>query len=198
MYSQKSDSEIWRDFKIGKIEAYEYIYITYLPVLYNYGYKICLDNSLTQDCIQEVFITLLEKKDSLADSDSIKFYLFKALRRRLIRALEKHEKFSTLKINDRIDFQSNFSFDSAFDHEISEERSAELLVVLNALPPRQKEAVTLRFYDNMSYEEIAKIMNIEVTSVYKIIYKAIENLHKKLSGQTFLIYYLLYLIDKKA
>jgi len=46
------------------------------------------------------------------------------------------------------------------------------------LPARQREVIFLKYYNNLSYEEIAGIMGIEQDSVYKLTYKALEKLQK--------------------
>jgi RNA polymerase sigma factor (sigma-70 family) len=67
---------------------------------------------------------------------------------------------------------------------VQEDQIKKLKHALESLSPRQKEAITLRFYDNLSFDEIGEIMNIEVGSVYKILYKATHNLHQKINLNT--------------
>jgi DNA-directed RNA polymerase specialized sigma24 family protein len=64
-----------------------------------------------------------------------------------------------------------------------EERSLQQTIkgVLHKLPARQQEIIYLRFYDGLSYEEIADIMCINVSSTYKLLYKALENLQQSLT-----------------
>lgn len=178
-YTLKSDSLFWKEFLQGDIVAYEHIYRTYQPILYNYGCKICQEESLVLDSIQDLFITLLEKRTQLSETDSIKFYLLKSLKTTLIRALEKQKKRKDK--GNKAAFEVSFYFDENFDNSIQEGQIEKLKQALERLSPRQKEAITLRFYDNLSFDEIGEIMNIEVSSVYKILYKAIDNLHQKVN-----------------
>ena len=53
--------------------------------------------------------------------------------------------------------------------------------VLNKLPARQQEIIFLRFYEGLSYEEIADVMGIQLSSTYKLLYKALENLQQSLA-----------------
>lgn len=176
-YTLKSDSVLWKEFLQGDIVAYEHIYRTYLPTLYNYGCKICPEESVVLDSIQELFITLLEKRTNLSETDSIKFYLLKSLKTTLIRTLENQKKRKDKE--NKAAFEVSFYFDDNCDNSIQEGQIEKLKQALGGLSPRQKEAITLRFYDNLSFDEIGEIMNIEVSSVYKILYKAIDNLHQK-------------------
>jgi RNA polymerase sigma-70 factor (ECF subfamily) len=182
-YFGKTEWEIWQDFREGSRDAYAHMYATYASVLYNYGYKIVPDQTLVEDCIQDLFEHLLKSRRNLGDTDSIKFYLFKALRREITGKLNRAHKgaFAAADAADT-DFQVVFSYEtSLMEEELSRERQESLVKALNDLPARQKEAVFLRFYDNLSYEQVAAIMGIDTHSAYKIIYKAIASLQKRMA-----------------
>ena len=181
-YAILSDAELWDDFRQGSRAAYAAMYERYARVLYNYGYKIAHERQLTEDCIQDVFLIILESRERLAATNSIKYYLFKALRREIVRKLQKRQTYSGGEgAEEAYDFRAIFAYDPTWlDGQISREQSAELLRELNGLPARQKEAIFLKFFDNLSYEEIAGVMGIEQTSAYKIIYKALDNLQRRL------------------
>ena len=180
-YHNIEEAVLWGDFRNGDKDAYEFMYRKFAPLLYNYGYKITLNRALTQDCIQDLFMTLLTNKAKLGATTSIKFYLYKSLRRDLMRAIKSDHRFVNQSDQDDYVFNVVFSYESELiEEQMSAERSASLNRALENLPPRQKEVIFLRFYENLSFEEIAEVMSIEQTSVYKIIYKAIDNLHGKL------------------
>ncbi len=187
-YHQASDTQIWDDFLLGSKNAYSFMYEKYARVLYNYGYKIAQDRQLTEDCLQDLFLTILETRERLSHTDSIKFYLMRALRRDIVRKLTgKHRQAGTGAAGYRplddhdVDFSVEFHYEPTWlDSQISRERSETILRELNQLPARQKEALFLKFFDNLSYEEIAGIMGIETTSAYKVIYKAIAALQKRM------------------
>ena len=58
IYYYSNDEKLWNDFRSGSKEAFEYLFRKYIKVLYNYGFKICQDETLTKDAIQEIFLTL--------------------------------------------------------------------------------------------------------------------------------------------
>lgn len=177
-YKLATDSVIWDDFLAGSQEAYAFMYNKYARTLYNYGYKIAQDRQLTEDCLQDLFLTLLESRERLGRTDSIKFYLMKALRRDIVRRLTAEHRFADT--GHEVDFRLEFHYEPSWlDRQITQERSEALLLELNRLPARQKEAIFLKFFDNLSYEEVASVMGIEQTSAYKVIYKAIASLQKR-------------------
>jgi RNA polymerase sigma factor (sigma-70 family) len=180
-----SDFELWRDFLDGSATALAQMYEQYAPVLYNYGFKIAQDRALTEDCIQDIFLTILERRERLSPTNSIKFYLFRALRREIVKRLRQRHHARTDWDERNLEFAVRFSASPSWlDERISEESSQQLLQMLNGLPTRQKEAIFLRFYDELSYEEIAGIMEIEQNSAYKIVYKALGTLQQKLPAWT--------------
>ena len=182
-YHQASDTRIWDDFLLGSKDAYSFMYRKYARVLYNYGYKIAQNRQLTEDCLQDLFLTILETRERLGHTDSIKFYLMRSLRRDIVRKLNGgpgHARPQSLDDHD-VDFRVEFNYEPTWlDSQISKERSEAILSELNQLPARQKEALFLKFFDSLSYEEIAGIMGIETTSAYKVIYKAIAALQKRM------------------
>jgi RNA polymerase sigma-70 factor (ECF subfamily) len=176
------ESQVWKDFKNGSKQAYFCIYTNYVNVLYNYGRKIINDKDLVEDCIQDLFLELWESKEKLSDTNSIKYYLMKALRIKLFKELNKQSKlFDKNAISNNYDFNIVFSFEvELINEQLSVEQKKKLLNVLEKLSQRQKEAIFLRYFDDLEYEEIASIMSINYQSVHNLIYKAIKILRENL------------------
>ena len=180
-HAEIDEIAIWDDFRNGDKSAYEFIYRKYAPMLYNYGFQITANRALTQDCIQELFITLLVCRVKIKKTDSIKFYLYKSLRRALMQAMKRDNRYTGRCEEFENSFNVVLSYEyDLIEEQVSAERSAQLHKALDDLPPRQKEVIFLRFFEDLSFEQIAVVMGIEQSSVYKIIYKAIHNLQGRL------------------
>ncbi len=183
MYTHKSsiliqdDAAIWLAFKNGSSQAFDYIYDTYFSKLYSYGMRFSSDKALIKDCIQNIFVELWRKKETLSNVQSIKFYLYKCLRRRIIHALVQEEKYVH---DDELD--EHYNFEVIFSHEfflitrqISEENQERLTKAFELLTKRQREAVYLRYYDNLDYQQIALIMQLkDVKYARTLIYRALD------------------------
>ncbi len=188
-----TDAQLWDEFLAGNRLAYAFIYEKYARLLYNYGYKIAQDRQLTEDCLQDLFLTILETRDRLGPTDSIKFYLMRALRREIVRKLNAQHRFWDTPDTD-VDFRLEFYYEPTWlDAQITKERSEAVLYELAQLPARQKEALFLKFFDNLSYDEIAGIMGIETTSAYKVIYKALASLQKRIPADLLTVLLMSYL-----
>jgi RNA polymerase sigma factor (sigma-70 family) len=130
--------------------------------------------------MQDLFVDLWKKRENLSDTTSIHFYLLKSLRRRIVKVLEKDLKsiISTrteISPDNYIDFSCEFVW---IERETDNQQKSKLQSALNQLSPRQKEAVYLKFYEQMTYESIAAVMGITVESAYALIGKAISVLRQ--------------------
>lgn len=187
----KYDAAIWREFRNGDEEALVYIYREYANKMYNYGCQFTGNKELVSDSIQELFTEIISKKQSLGDTVSIKFYLFKALRRKLLRVLKKEKMF--LNRNDAAEHEGFNVLEDASIKFINQEFSDRQKIIItkgcNKLPCKQREALLLYFYEGMSYKEIAETMGMTRTkSARAIIYRAIDSLSVHLQRYKELLY----------
>ena len=136
------EEEVWREFKKGSKLAYSRIYRRYVNVLYNYGFKFIRDKSLVEDCIQDLFVELWESKARLSDTCSIKFYLMKALRIKIFRALKKQGPSGKIDPLLSYDFHITSSYeDELVRLQLHQEQNEKIKHAFSKLPVRQKEAV---------------------------------------------------------
>jgi len=177
---------IWQSFKQGDWEAYTRLYHDYYSLLNNYGYKFTRSSNLIEDAIHDLFVRLWSTRSNLGNPVSIKNYLYKSLRNTLLRKIKTEEKYTGI---DSAEYPSGFevSYTNQAGLAIEEKEFREKVkTIINALPPRQKEIIYLRFYEGLSYEEIADIMSISINSTYKLLYKALENLQQTLGPSALL------------
>ena len=66
--------------------------------------------------------------------------------------------------------------DFIIDHENYAEGTYKLMECVNSLPNRQKEAIFLKYYEGLTYEEIENVMSLNYQSVVNLIHKGINNL----------------------
>lgn len=172
----------WNKFREGDKNAYLYIYNKYSNLLFRYGRKIVQDREVVKDAIHDLFVELWKNKHNLGEAASIKNYLLKSLRRKLIRTLKKN---IVITGEDRLDdYKKEFVLSRENDiilSEMSDEQKERLTLALNKLTPRQKEIVFLLFYDDCPPKEIASIMSLQIRTVYNTVHNAIQVLKKHFS-----------------
>lgn len=139
--------------------------------MYNYGRKFTDNTALIEDAIQTVFITLWKNRENLADIHSPRGYLFCSFRNYIFKEKKKRQEtfFQTEVQEFEID---NFIVDKETNAAISH----RLKIALSGLTSRQREAIYLRFYEALSYEETAEVMNNSVKATYRLIARSLLKL----------------------
>lgn len=176
--SSIDESSLWRGIKNDDQACFEEVYHRFLQHLIGYGRKICSNRDVVNDAIHDVFLDIWKYRKNLSETTSIKFYLFSALRHRIIK-------------NDAKDFESTiFNFRDeelfikhVFSHEetviageVVNEKVALLKRNLSHLSPRQYEALVLRFYEDFSYEEIANMLKVNEQSARNLVQRGLDHL----------------------
>lgn len=175
------ESVVWDSFKKGNDLAFTILYRKYVQRLYNYGMHTCRDKELVCDCLQELFARLWDRRETVSAVGSVNFYLFKSFRRLLMSKIIARKRFSAVLAGQAslFDFMPSAE-DRIIDAEARKIQSEQLQRCIKALSRRQREALFLRFFNDLSYHEVAAIMEIRVDSVYNIISKAIDTLRRKM------------------
>lgn len=135
------------------------------------------DPDLVKDSIQDIFVRLWTNRATIKPTDNIKYYLLHALKNQLINVAKAPAQSRVGSIEEAGDFIMHFPPDSELlRKEQHGEQARRLQEALNGLTPRQKEIIYLRYFEELSYEEIASIMNISVKGAYKLLYRAVDAL----------------------
>jgi len=180
-FTDERCKDLWERFLRGDKISFESIYKLHIRDLLNYGYKVTSDRTLIEDSIQDLFYELWQGRENLSQTSSIKFYLFRALRYKIVRN-GKDKKIDFTDSWYEVDPGSeDFSHEN---HLIAIESQAlqteHLKELIARLPKRQQEAINLRYYHNFSNEEIAEIMDVNYQSACKFIYTALKSLRLSL------------------
>ncbi|MDN3669483.1 RNA polymerase sigma factor [Echinicola jeungdonensis] len=174
-----SDIQLWQAFKSGNNAAFLQIYESHFDQLFSYGFRICKDEDLVKDAIHDVFFELRKNGKTIGETDSIKFYLFKCLKRKIIKELtswyNKQEK-----LNEHIPFEITFSHEHfLINSQIDKEKSLKISQALSELSPRKREAIYYLYYEGMSYEQIKELMDLSnAKSARDLVYKGLRSLRE--------------------
>lgn len=178
------DAHLWQNVKRDNELAFSILYRKYTQRLYNYGMHSCNDHDLVMDCLQELFVSIWDKRRNLTTVHSVSSYLFKSFRHLVLKKLSWRKKFlRTLEANQDKNFEIVLPVEALIEKgEDQAEQSEKLRRCLVALTSRQREAIFLKFYNDLSYSDIASIMELQVDSVYNIISKSIDSLRQMLKA----------------
>lgn len=176
-----SDEALWSSFKTGNALALSVLYKKHVQPLYSYGIHTCRDNDTVTDCLQELFLRLWKNRDTLADVKVAKPYLFKCFRRILLQQVIANRKEATASVADPDAFEFLPSVETTIiDAEAREEMLQRLRNCIASLTKGQREIIYLKFFQGLSYQEVAEITEIQIDSVYNLVSKTIDLLRKKI------------------
>ena len=177
----------WRLFLTGDEQALSAIFRTYHDDLFNYGMKLAGNTEIVKDSIQEMFLKLWRNRRSLSETSKIKPYLFKALRRHIEDYLAIYNRYY---FTDKplLEFEVQISTeDFIINNQVSEENQKKVLEVLKQLSPRQREAIYLRYFENLEFENIALVMDMNVQSVRNTLHRAMQTLREMMIIESFIL-----------
>ncbi len=176
---------LWLLFKTGNKEAFSKLYQFHIKSLIAYGAKLCDDEELLKDNIQDLFIELWNSRENLADVDCVKFYLFKALRYKLIRSEKVRQSQYIFSKNFSESANTYNTFEQSVESEMIEKelldsQISSLQKAIKSLTKRQQEAIQLRFYQGFTNDQIAELMGMNYQSVSNLMYTALCRIKKNL------------------
>lgn len=175
------DAQLWDLVRAGNNEAFEHSYHRYAADLYRYGQRFTPDLDSIENAIQDVFIRIWENRLKITIHKSLKLYLLISFRREILQKISQLEKFNQLHVSYPEEWMvTNSVQDRIMEKETKDELSERLASAMENLSKRQKEALHLKYLDNLSYQEIAGVMNIQVPTLYNMIFRAIKLLREDL------------------
>jgi RNA polymerase sigma factor (sigma-70 family) len=174
------DITLWESFRKGDKDSFAALFRQHYETLFRFGSKFTTDSELLEDCIQELFIELWQAK-SQTPVLSVKAYLLKSLKYKLLKVFRQKGKTRPLLDSGDIAFEwSHETFLIAQQEDAAKKKL--VLGALGRLSSRQKEIIYLKYYQNLSYEEVSEIMNINYQVARNLLYQAIKSLKYMLAG----------------
>jgi RNA polymerase sigma factor (sigma-70 family) len=179
-----NDDELWSDLVKGSEKAFSALFRKYHPGLVNYGKSITMHHNIVSDCIQDVFADIWLYRKSLSTPASVRAYLLSGLRKRIARKLERDPIFRQSSGIENIEFSASFTIlDELISNEEIRSQVKYLNTLINQLSPRQREALYLRYHQQLSIEQIAEMTQMNYQSVANLLHRAIKQLRNFWEGE---------------
>ena len=153
-------------------ELFKAVFGQYYQLLCNYAYNYTKDRDEAEDIVQEVFLRIWEKKRDMMGTETIRFYLFTAVRNNCLTLLDRKKKTTLLPAE-----EITSAIVQPSEEHLVKPQVDEISMIkrgLSLLPPKCKDAFLLSRIGNLSYKEIAEAMSISVKTVENQIGKAIK------------------------
>ncbi len=182
-----SDHSLWENFRGDDPDAFLRIYDEYADVLYSFGANFTKDKELIKDCIHDLFLDLYKYRKQLSETTSIRFYLFGSLKRKIIKEQKKSVPF--LSFDPTVLPQVGKEESPAFEYVVIQREEADdsdrlMVKAWDMLSDHQKKILFLRFNQELSYSEIADLLQISIESVRTMVYRSLKILRSVLQDSS--------------
>ena len=183
------ESEIIDQLQQGSEAAFKELVENYQKMVINTCYGMIHNLEDAEDVAQDVFIEVFRSIKNFRSDSKISTWLYRiAINRSLnfIRDYRRKKWFHSIDNHQKRPGENKWSGlvtgkeeNPDFGMEMSE-RAQMLFDSIGSLPKNQQVAFTLSKYEDLSYKEISEVMNLSVSSVESLIFRAKKNLQKKL------------------
>ncbi|RYC69227.1 RNA polymerase sigma factor [Spirosoma sordidisoli] len=170
---------LWEGVRRRDYQSLTNLYRHLYSDLLRFGQRFGHNADTTKDAINQIFLEIWERADTLMPVDNVRSYLITYLRRKLLRVFEQTSRFTPI---DNQEESSEQSYEDILIHAQQEEQiRSRLRTALAQLTPRQKELIEMRFFRGMSNEQICQETGMHINTVYNTLSSALKTLRQTLS-----------------
>lgn len=170
-------SVLWDKVKNGDKKALSDLYEMYADALYGFGKSYSSDSFLVEDGIHDMFVELYMRRKNLPVARNVKNYLFTILKRKIMELSKNRPIVISPEEDHAGNIYRNLEVSSETEiiyNEEKEELGLLLSKAINKLTPKQRKGVSMRFYENRSYEEMALSLGISKETARTLIYRSLK------------------------
>lgn len=183
------DSEeyiILRKLQNGDSGALDILYLRYASKVRDFAFHLLKDQTDAEDITHDVFLRIWDYRENLQDVCSFKGYLFRMTRNAIFNVMKRRQmQYKYLKATgSRIEEEAKGGFSDA----VSTDELLEMIdLAVRNMPEQRRKVFYMSRHENMSYDEIAKTLNISPRTVQYHISNALAELRKVLSSLMFFV-----------
>ncbi|TWI98802.1 RNA polymerase sigma-70 factor (ECF subfamily) [Mucilaginibacter frigoritolerans] len=172
MLTECCEKEILEGLKKNNISAFNTLYSNFSKPLYIYLLQKLKDSELCNDILQDIFVNIWEKRESLNINTSLKAYLYQAARYKIIDIYRNDVKYQRYLA----DLAGYLMVDpsSITDRIDNRKKLQEIETAVNNMPERMREIFILSRFEHQTTRDIATKTNLSPQTVKNQISKALR------------------------
>lgn len=172
----KPDADIIKEIRHDTDRGFRMLVDRYSEKIYWHVRRTVESHDDAQDVVQEVFVRVFRSLDSLNSAESLRSWIYRIATNEALRQLERRRnEFAPLD-----DTAGNIVSDSYINYDDVE--AVQLKQAIHSLPPKQQLAFNMRYYDELSYDEIAEVLGSSAGSVRANYHNAKEKIIKYMNS----------------
>jgi len=182
IFGDNSDPDLIKAVGNRDHQAFERLINRYKNPLYNFVYRYLQDRSAVEEVVQEVFLRIYKAapKYKIVKNTKVSTWIFKIAFNLSMNELKRRRRYLRF-IGDRAVEKEMFAEAKNPGFAETREVMESIMSGMRLLPENQSAALLLRVQQEFSYQEISEILNITVSSVESLIYRARQRLKQYIS-----------------
>ncbi|MGM0607225.1 MAG: RNA polymerase sigma factor [Candidatus Muiribacteriota bacterium] len=175
MNIKENEAEIVKKILEGDSSQFEKIMDIYSKRLYSFLYRMCLNEALAEDILQQAFIKAYRYLNKWDNSRGLKNWLYMIARNCFYDYVKKEKKINFVSMHD-LEFFLSADETGPEKEAMNREEVREVVKKIYTLKPKYAEILILRYIEDLSYEEISQILQLPLGTVKIRIHRAREKL----------------------
>ena len=181
--SEMTDEELAMSYVNGNNKAFDLLLERNQSRLFSYILFIVHDRSMAEDLFQETFVKIISKLHEGKYSSSGKFvsWMLRIAHNAVMDWYRRQKNEKTMEVYNENDLygDSTSVLDANIEnHFVKEQVLRDVQRMMNLLPITQREGVFLRFYQNLSFKEIAELTNVSINTALGRMRYAVMNMRR--------------------
>jgi RNA polymerase sigma-70 factor (ECF subfamily) len=160
----------------GSELAFAKLYETYSARLFGNLLKMTKSETVAQEILQEVFITIWDNRQSIDPEKSFRSYLFKIAENKVYDFLRKAVR--DKKLHTQILATTTIQYTHIEEKLLAKENISMVQSAIKALSPQRQQVFRLCKMEGKSYEEVSTLLGISTSTISDHIVKATRSIHQ--------------------
>lgn len=160
----------------GDTRAYAQLVDRYKDLVYTLALRMLKHKEEAEEVAQDTFIKVFKSLDKFKGDSKFSTWIYKVTYNTCLDSIKKNKKHLNNVAIDEYTFNKLDTIDNALDNIIKEEKSALIKNCINKLPEDSSALLTLFYFEELSLDEISKIINIEANTVKVKLFRARKKL----------------------
>jgi len=183
MREEVSDDDLMRLYAGGEREAFDALFDRHHASVYHFARTMLGAEAPAEEVLQETFLAVARAAGNYRTRGRFRAWLMRICRNRCLNRLQARRARRAALGPDGASAEAVAADDPGPPERLDgDERTERVRAAVDALPERQREAVTLRAFDGMSYREIAETLEMPVNTVKTLLHRARAALARALAG----------------
>ncbi|GAB5564372.1 MAG: RNA polymerase sigma factor [Winogradskyella sp.] len=162
--------------KNGDTNAYAKLVDRYKDLVYTLAIRMLKNREEAEEIAQDTFIKVFKSLDKFKGDSKFSTWIYRVAYNTCLDAIKKNKKHQNDVAIDEYTFNKLDTIDNALENIIKEERSVLIKNCINKLPEESSVILTLFYFEELSLDEISKVINIEANTVKVKLFRARKKL----------------------